>query len=105
MKNNHNLRDDQRIAQIIDANLDRAREGLRVLEDWARYGLDRVDIVKKLKDFRQILGSHHLDSYKNARNFTKDHCNGIDHPEQFKRIYAENIISSNSSRIQEALRV
>ena len=27
--------EDLRIYQIIDANLDRAREGLRVLEDWA----------------------------------------------------------------------
>ena len=105
MKNKQNQKVDLRIAQIIDANLDRAREGLRVLEEWARYGLDRVDIVKKLKDYRQILGSHHLDSYKNARNHTKDNCNGITHPEQFKRIYTENIISSNSSRVQEALRV
>ena len=105
MRNNQNQKDDLRIAQIIDANLDRAREGLRVLEDWARYGLGAIDIVKKLKDFRQILGSHHLDSYKNARNYTKDRCNGLNHPEQFKRIYTENIISSNSSRIQEALRV
>ena len=31
--------EDLRIFQIIDANLDRAREGLRVLEDWARFGL------------------------------------------------------------------
>ena len=31
--------EDSRIYQIIDANLDRAREGLRVLEDWARFGL------------------------------------------------------------------
>ena len=31
--------EDSRISQIIDANLDRAREGLRVLEDWARFGL------------------------------------------------------------------
>ncbi len=105
MKYNQTQKDDLRIAQIIDANLDRAREGLRVLEDWARYGLGAIDIVKKLKDFRQILGSHHLDSYKNARNYTKDRCNGLNHPEQFKRIYTENIISSNSSRIQEALRV
>jgi len=27
--------EDLRIYQIIDANLDRAREGLRVFEDWA----------------------------------------------------------------------
>ena len=62
MKKKPNQKLDLRVAQIIDANLDRAREGLRVLEEWARYGLGREDIVKKLKDFRQILGSHHLDS-------------------------------------------
>ena len=40
---NSNIKDaeDLRIYQIIDANLDRAREGLRVLEDWARFGLGK----------------------------------------------------------------
>ena len=33
--------EDLRIFQIIDANLDRAREGLRVMEDWARFGLGK----------------------------------------------------------------
>ena len=42
MKNSDLKRlEDQRIAQIIDANLDRAREGLRVLEEWARFALGR----------------------------------------------------------------
>ena len=31
--------EDLRIYQIIDANLDRSREGLRVLEDWAVSGI------------------------------------------------------------------
>ena len=48
--------EDLRIAQIIDANLDRAREGLRVLEDWARFALGRKDLVKSIKNFRQTLG-------------------------------------------------
>ena len=57
---NLKLLEDQRIAQIIDANLDRAREGLRVLEDWARFALGRKDLVKTVKNYRQILGKHHL---------------------------------------------
>ena len=96
---------DPRIAQIIDANLDRAREGLRVLEDWARFGLCRDDIVREIKDYRQILGRHHLTEYKQARSYQPDICIGLSHPEQFKRIKTEEIISSNSSRVQEALRV
>ncbi len=97
--------EDQRIAQIIDANLDRAREGLRVLEDWARFALGRKDLVKSFKNFRQILGKHHLKVYKISRNFISDTSAGLSHPEQFKRNEASAIISSNAGRVQEALRV
>ena len=46
--------EDLQTLQIIDANLDRAREGLRVLEDWARFGLSKEDLVVRIKNFRQI---------------------------------------------------
>ena len=56
MKNSNFMNaEDLRIYQIIDANLDRAREGLRVLEDWARFGLGGSDFVNKIKNYRQIL--------------------------------------------------
>jgi len=96
---------DLRISQIIDANLDRAREGLRVLEDWSRFGIGREDLVIKIKNFRQILGKNHLYFYKKSRNHVLDKCRGISHEEQFKRKNSENIISSNAARVQEALRV
>ncbi len=96
---------DLKMFQIIDANLDRAREGLRVLEDWARFAIRRKDLVEKIKDFRQILGKHHLKVYKQARNVIKDECIGLSHPEQGHRNNAESIISSNAARVQEALRV
>ena len=106
MKNlNLNQLEDLRIAQIIDANLDRAREGLRVLEDWARFALGREDLVKSFKNFRQILGKHHLRIYKESRNFITDKCAGLSHPEQFNRKNASSIISSNAARVEEALRV
>ena len=91
--------------QIIDANLDRAREGLRVLEDWARFGLGRQEIVVKIKNFRQILGKNHLEIYKSSRNYIEDKCKGLSHPEQFTRKTSQEVISSNSARVQEALRV
>ena len=97
--------EDLRIAQIIDANLDRAREGLRVLEDWARFALGRKDLVKSFKNFRQTLGKNHLKVYKESRNLMNDTCAGLSHPEQFKRNEASSIISSNAARVQEALRV
>ena len=96
---------DFRIYQIIDANLDRAREGLRVLEDWARFGLGENDFVKRIKNFRQILGKNHLEVYKQSRNFIEDECKGLTHQEQNKRNSPDQIISSNAGRVQEALRV
>jgi len=106
MLNPHNANsEDLRIYQIIDANLDRAREGLRVLEDWARFGLGKKKYVEKIKNFRQILGKNHLEVYKQSRNHIEDKCKGLTHQEQINRKIPEQIISSNSGRIQEALRV
>ncbi len=97
--------EDLRIYQIIDANLDRAREGLRVLEDWSRFGLGKENFVERIKNFRQILGKNHLEVYKQSRNHIEDKCKGLTHLEQINRKTPEQIISSNSARVQEALRV
>ena len=102
---NINEPEDLRISQIIDANLDRAREGLRVLEDWSRFGLGKEDFVIRIKNFRQILGKNHLGIYKKSRNFIEDQCKGLSHEEQINRKSPQKIISSNSARVQEALRV
>ena len=71
---NSNSKDDEdlRIYQIIDANLDRAREGLRVLEDWSRFCLGKEKYVERIKNFRQILGKNHLEVYKQTRNHRGD---------------------------------
>ncbi len=104
-KSNLTDADDLRIFQIIDANLDRAREGLRVLEDWARFGIGENNCVTRIKNFRQILGKNHLEVYKQSRNYIEDQCKGLTHQEQTKRKKPEQIISSNAGRVQEALRV
>ncbi len=96
---------DKRVAQLIDANLDRAREGLRVIEDWSRFFLAREDIVITLKDWRHQLGIHHLEIYKNARSTTTDQGLGLSHPSQKERQLTQQVVSANFARIQEALRV
>jgi len=106
MQDSNSLKsNDLRTFQIIDANLDRAREGLRVLEDWARFGLGKEKYVERIKNFRQILGKNHLEVYKQSRNHIEDKCKGLTHQEQINRKTPEQIISSNSGRVQEALRV
>ena len=96
---------DNRIAQLIDANLDRAREGLRVMEDWCRFGLKRSDFSIKIKDWRQQLGAHHHKIYRKARLTSEDPAIGLSHPLQKDRTTPEDIFIANSSRVQEALRV
>jgi len=95
----------QPIERLLDANLDRAREGLRVLEDWARFGLDRPDLVARSKDLRQRLGLLHRDSYKRARHSATDSAAGLTHPAQSARTSPDQIVAANAARVQEALRV
>ena len=94
-----------RVARLIDANLDRAREGLRVIEDWCRFGLDRDDLGVPLKDWRQRLGQQHHDRYRRARSSATDVAAGLGHPAQASRCSAPAIVKANASRVQEALRV
>ena len=44
-----------KIYRVIDVNLNRAAEGLRVLEDVVRFCMDREDLTRKLKNLRHLL--------------------------------------------------
>ncbi|MFN7898034.1 MAG: thiamine phosphate synthase [Synechococcaceae cyanobacterium] len=96
---------ERRVDRLLDANLDRAREGLRVLEDWARFGLDRADLVARCKDLRQRLGQCHRDRYRAARQTATDVAAGMEHPAQAGRHAPEAVLRANAARVQEALRV
>jgi len=93
------------VHRLLDANLDRAREGLRVLEDWARFGLERPDLVARTKDLRQRLGGLHRDAYKRARHTATDPAAGLGHPAQAERRQPRAVVAANAARVQEALRV
>ncbi|MBM5798204.1 MAG: thiamine phosphate synthase [Cyanobacteria bacterium M_surface_7_m2_040] len=93
------------VERLLDANLDRAREGLRVLEDWARFALDRADLVARCKDMRQRLGRLHADRYKLARHTASDPAAGMGHPAQLERQEPSQVVGANASRVAEALRV
>jgi thiamine-phosphate pyrophosphorylase len=95
----------QPVLRLLDANLDRAREGLRVVEDWCRFGMDRADLVARLKDLRQRLGLLHHSRYKQARHTAGDVAAGMAHPAQEQRLQPELVLAANCGRVQEALRV
>jgi thiamine-phosphate pyrophosphorylase len=95
----------QAVQRLLDANLDRAREGLRVIEDWCRFGLERADLVARCKDLRQRLGRCHRDAYKLARHTATDVAAGLGHPAQAERQQSGQVLAANCGRVQEALRV
>ena len=96
---------EQNTSRLLDANLDRAREGIRVIEDWCRFGLERKDLVLKLKDWRHQLSLHHLEEYKKARSSLTDPGALLSHPQQINRKRSIDIIYANCARIEESLRV
>lgn len=91
--------------RLLDANLNRAREGLRVAEDWARFGLDRRDLVEAFKDLRQQLGRCHRPEYRLAGHSAGDVGAGLGHPAQEQRTHPGQVVAANCARAQEALRV
>ncbi len=98
-------RDQTAIERLLDANLDRAREGLRVVEDWCRFGLGREDLVARTKDLRQRLGLLHDNRFKLARHTASDPAAGLGHPAQELRHNPTQVVAANCARVQEALRV
>ncbi|MFT0813585.1 thiamine phosphate synthase [Synechococcus sp. OH20] len=95
----------QAVARILDANLDRAREGLRVLEEWFRFGLEEEKLSAECKAMRQALARWHSDPLRLARDTPADPGTQISHPQEEQRRDLGHLLQANCSRVQEALRV
>lgn len=95
----------QVIARIMDANLDRAREGLRVLEEWFRLGLGSSTWASECKDMRQALAGWHTHPLRIARDTASDPGTDPSYPDKMQRESLESLLQANCSRVQEALRV
>lgn len=93
------------INRILDANLDRAREGLRALEEWCRFGLDDTALTEECKTLRHELGSLHAAEFRAARNTPEDVGTSLDRPQEQQREDLQAVLQANFCRVQEALRV
>jgi thiamine-phosphate pyrophosphorylase len=93
------------ILRILDANLDRAREGLRVIEEWCRFGLERRDLTATCKDLRQQLGQLHTADIRAARDTPGDPGTHLTHPQEAQREAIAQVLLANCARVQESLRV
>ncbi|MEM9568462.1 MAG: thiamine phosphate synthase [Cyanobacteria bacterium P01_E01_bin.34] len=93
------------IARILDANLDRSREGLRVIEDWFRFSAEHLSVAAECKDMRQRLAFWHSPRYRAARDTPGDPGTKLHHEREARRDSLTDLLLANFSRVQEALRV
>lgn len=93
------------ICRILDANLDRAREGLRIIEEWCRFGLNNHLLAAECKEKRQELAKWHTQELRLARDTPGDLGTALSHPQEERRTSLENLLQANICRVQEALRV
>jgi len=91
--------------RILDANLDRAREGLRTIEEWCRFGLDDVALTDECKHLRQELAHWHTSDLRAARDTPGDAGTGLTHPNEAERSSVQDVLQANLCRVEEALRV
>ena len=91
--------------RILDANLDRSREGLRIVEEWCRFGLNNAQLVEQLKQLRQELASWHAPEIRAARDTPGDPGTEITHPQEAQRTNIQQVLQANLCRVEEALRV
>jgi thiamine-phosphate pyrophosphorylase len=95
----------QAVYRILDANLDRAREGLRIIEEWCRFGLNSSSLAEECKKMRQELAALHTWEIRQARDTPADVGTELSHPGEETRKSIESLLQANLARVQEALRV
>ncbi len=94
--------------RIIDANLNRLSEGLRVLEDLARLQLNDPTLTQQLKTMRHnLLRSDHTFNQRllEARNAAGDIGMDIEVPEEEKQHDLPTMLVANAKRAQQSIRV
>ena len=94
--------------RIIDASLDRIGEGLRLLEDMARFLLNDATLTQQLKNMRHELVSHDWSLNRQllqARQAGADIGADIKGRHQAEERDLPSLIVANARRVQESLRV
>lgn len=99
---------DRRIVRLLDASINRAREAIRVLEDYARFVLDDSYLSAQFKSFRHDFSawSSRISQRERilARDTEGDVGTKIEGSREYLRETLEDVLASNFSRLQESLR-
>lgn len=97
MDNNSSLR-------LIDANLNRLREGIRVVEDIFRYVHNNKEVATKLKNLRHLARTENYYELLETRDVKNDVLRKSIKSEQ-NRDNLNSILIANFKRAQESARV
>jgi len=93
-----------KIERLIDANLNRLKEGLRVIEDVCRYVHDDANLTPQLKQLRHHLQSSYSLSRLSHRDIISDIQKKSIKSEQ-SRHNLQDLVIANFSRAEESSRV
>ena len=90
--------------RILDANLNRLREGTRVIEDIARYLYNNKDIALRFKELRHRIRSNEYERLLQSREIKTD-CLKESTKSESSRENLQAIVIANFKRAQESSRV
>jgi thiamine-phosphate pyrophosphorylase len=101
-------RDRTAVLRIIDANVNRAGEGLRVVEDYARFVLDDAHLSRLCKELRHDLTEATLGlpaaERLAARDTLRDVGTEIATSAEYRRASVGEVLAANFPRIEQSLR-
>jgi thiamine-phosphate pyrophosphorylase len=99
------------VARLMDATANRAREGLRVVEDHARFTLNSLALTGSLKEIRHglrealaLLPADWITNGLRFRDVDGDVGAAISTPQEMSRSSPHDVAMANLKRVQESLR-
>lgn len=100
---------DESAVRILDANLNRSREALRVIEDHARFALDDREAACATKhlrhDLRRIIGAVGADALLAARDIVSDVGRDVKTKSELTRRSSDDVVRAAFGRLSESMRV
>jgi len=97
------------IYRVLDANLNRLREALRVIEEYYRFIDERPEVCDRLKKLRHALIEIETAAGRSRlladRDVAGDCFASVNRPEELDRTTLDELLAANFRRGQEACRV
>ena len=104
----NSITDRQRVVRVLDANINRAREALRVLEEYARLVLEDAGLTEHTKAVRHDLVACIPDELNRlligSRDIVADVGRTIAAPSEYQRSNISDVTTAATKRLGEALR-